>query len=156
MDLARIILFVADIDAMERFYRDVVGLAPTGSADDDDGFRSLRAGTVDLALHAIRGARPATGDVPARTQVPVKIAFRVDDVAARRDTLARAGRQAASSRSAGVLRLHGPGRQHLPDLQPTLIRSLVRSAVGPARVQRCYRRRPTLTARTGRWPTMTP
>lgn len=79
LEIKRVVLFTADIAAMARFYRDVIGLAPL--ADEDD-WKEFSAGACNIALH--RGRSAAAGRSP-------KIAFYASDVAAARALLVRRG-----------------------------------------------------------------
>lgn len=81
--ISRIILFVADIDSMTRFYSDAIGLAVVD--DSDPGFVVLGGSGCDLALHRIPVEIVGEGsrELP-RQDSHAKIAFRSDDVAADR------------------------------------------------------------------------
>jgi catechol 2,3-dioxygenase-like lactoylglutathione lyase family enzyme len=79
LELRRIILFTANLEAMSRFYAEVLGLERMGSTR---GWRDFSAGACSIALHegdAKRGSRPP------------KLAFYAADVAATRATLIRRG-----------------------------------------------------------------
>jgi catechol 2,3-dioxygenase-like lactoylglutathione lyase family enzyme len=81
--ISRIILFVADVDSMTRFYRDAIGLAVVD--DSDPGFVVLGGGGCDLALHRIPVEIVGEGSPERpRENSYVKIAFQSDDVAADR------------------------------------------------------------------------
>jgi catechol 2,3-dioxygenase-like lactoylglutathione lyase family enzyme len=79
MEMARVILFTAQIDEMSRFYEEVLGLT---RITYEKGWREFKAGGVCIALHS----GPAS---PGRKGP--KIAFRVKDVAAMRETLVARG-----------------------------------------------------------------
>ena len=95
MALFRAILFVKDMTTMMAFYRDVLGFVEIETADTGPGWRVLDTGGAQLALHALPAA-VARGIVisdpaEARTQVPVKLVYAVDDVVAARERLRQAG-----------------------------------------------------------------
>lgn len=79
LKIRRIIIFTSNLDAMETFYRDVLGLTVAGR---EDGWVDFDAGECRLALHA-DGGKPG--------KRPPKIVFHAGDVAAARATLARRG-----------------------------------------------------------------
>jgi catechol 2,3-dioxygenase-like lactoylglutathione lyase family enzyme len=79
MQMARVILFTAQIDEMSRFYGEVLGLK---QITDEKGWREFAAGEVRIALHS----GPAS---PGRKGP--KIVFHAEDVAAQRDTLVARG-----------------------------------------------------------------
>ena len=94
--LIEIILYVADIEAQVKFYRDVFGLTvtyPTGVASYADQFWvTLDAGGVVLALHG--GGQSRLGaDTP-------KIVFGVEDIHAARAELVAKGISIDEVRSA--------------------------------------------------------
>ncbi|MCH9650057.1 MAG: hypothetical protein K0U98_17605 [Deltaproteobacteria bacterium] len=84
LQIARIILFVKDIDLMVSFYEDVLRLSRTNSPDDSEGFVSFDVGAAQLALHQIPEtyARNITiSDPPvARGDTPIKLAFGAENV----------------------------------------------------------------------------
>ena len=79
MKMARIILFTGQIEAMSRFYREVLGLR---QVTDEKGWQEFAAGGVRIALHS----GPAS---PGRKGP--KIVFHAKDVAAARETLVGRG-----------------------------------------------------------------
>ena len=79
LELRRIILFTADLEAMSRFYGEVLGLELIGS---ERGWRDFRAGACAIALHQ--------GDTKIGNRPP-KLAFYAADVAATRAALIRRG-----------------------------------------------------------------
>jgi catechol 2,3-dioxygenase-like lactoylglutathione lyase family enzyme len=79
MKMARVILFTGQIDAMSRFYGDVLGLE---QVTDEKGWREFAAGAVTIALHS----GPAS---PGRKGP--KIVFHAKDVAAERERLVARG-----------------------------------------------------------------
>ncbi len=79
MELARIILFTGQMDAMSRFYADVLGLKLISK---EKGWQEFAAGGASIALHS----GPAS---PGRKGP--KIVFHAVDVAALRDTLVARG-----------------------------------------------------------------
>lgn len=81
MDLAlkRVILFTRNMEAMGRFYGEVLGLE---LADSEPGWREYRAGGCAIALHE--------GETKIGNRPP-KLAFYAADVATTRATLTRRG-----------------------------------------------------------------
>lgn len=79
MELARVILFTGQMDAMSRFYGEVLGLEQVTS---EKGWREFAAGSARIALHS----GPAS---PGRKGP--KIVFYSSDVAAMRETLVARG-----------------------------------------------------------------
>jgi catechol 2,3-dioxygenase-like lactoylglutathione lyase family enzyme len=82
-ELMEVILYVEDMAAQVRFYRDILGLA-VREPRDADGYGNvywaeLETGACTLALHG-GGQRRAGPDAP-------KIVFRVTNVAVARDEL---------------------------------------------------------------------
>jgi catechol 2,3-dioxygenase-like lactoylglutathione lyase family enzyme len=79
MKLARVILFTAQIDAMARFYRDVMGLK---CVTDEKGWKEFAAGSARIALHSGPSSPGRKGP---------KIVFYAKDVAAMRAKLIARG-----------------------------------------------------------------
>ena len=79
MKMARVILFTGQIEAMSRFYGEVLGLE---QLTDEKGWKEFAAGGARLALHS----GPAS---PGRKGP--KIVFHAEDVAAIRETLVARG-----------------------------------------------------------------
>ena len=79
LELKRVILFTRNLDAMGRFYGEVLGLALAGT---EAGWREYRAGGCTIALHEGE-SKPGNR--------PPKLAFFAADVAATRATLTRRG-----------------------------------------------------------------
>jgi catechol 2,3-dioxygenase-like lactoylglutathione lyase family enzyme len=79
MKMARVILFTGQIEAMSRFYGEVLGLA---RVTDDKGWKEFAAGAATIALHS----GPAS---PGRKGP--KIVFYAKDVAAERARLVARG-----------------------------------------------------------------
>jgi catechol 2,3-dioxygenase-like lactoylglutathione lyase family enzyme len=79
LQLRRIILFTAHMEAMTAFYRDVIGLKIVGR---EKGWIDFDAGACNLALHAGPG-RPG--------KRPPKLCFYAADVAAARALLVKRG-----------------------------------------------------------------
>ena len=79
LELRRVILFTDNMDAMSRFYGEVIGLECVGA---EKGWRDFKAGTCNIALH---GGKPRLG---AR---PPKLVFYARDVAAARAVLVKRG-----------------------------------------------------------------
>jgi len=98
--LFEVIVYVHDMDAQVRFYRDVLGLVatyPAGLASySDEHWVAFDAGGVTLALHS--GGEVTTG-------APPRFGFHVNDIAAERERLLAAGVQC------GELRSPAPGVQ---------------------------------------------
>jgi len=79
MKMARVILFTAQIDAMSKFYREVLGLK---QVTNEKTWREFAAGGARIALHS----GPAS---PGRKGP--KIVFHAQDVPAMRETLVKRG-----------------------------------------------------------------
>ena len=79
MEMARVILFTAQIDEMSRFYRDVLGLP---QISDEKGWREFAAGGATIALHS---------GPPSPGRKGPKIVFRANDVEALRAALVARG-----------------------------------------------------------------
>jgi catechol 2,3-dioxygenase-like lactoylglutathione lyase family enzyme len=79
LEMRRVILFTRNMEAMSRFYRDIIGLDLVTS---EDGWMEFDAGTCNLALHR--------GDSTVGKRAP-KLAFYASDVAAAREALIRRG-----------------------------------------------------------------
>ncbi len=79
MKMARVILFTSQIDAMSRFYGEVLGLKPVTS---EKGWREFAAGGARIALHSDPSSPGRKGP---------KIVFHAGDVAAMRETLVARG-----------------------------------------------------------------
>ena len=79
MKVARIILFTGQIEAMSRFYGEVLRLR---QVTEDKGWKEFAAGSLRIALHS----GPAS---PGRKGP--KIVFHAEDVAAMRETLVARG-----------------------------------------------------------------
>jgi predicted enzyme related to lactoylglutathione lyase len=93
--LIKAILYVKDMDAQVRFYRDVLGLSikfPQGLSDYSNEFWvELDTGQCSLILHG-GGQGRLGGDTP-------KHAFAVDDIEAMRDVLLQRGAKLGEIRS---------------------------------------------------------
>jgi catechol 2,3-dioxygenase-like lactoylglutathione lyase family enzyme len=79
MKMARVILFTARMDAMSKFYGEVLGLE---LISEEKGWREFAAGGVSIALHSGPSSPGSKGP---------KIVFRASDVAALRETLVARG-----------------------------------------------------------------
>jgi len=95
LELARSILFAKHMPTMVEFYRDLLGLAEVKTADTDDEWRVFRAGSMELALHAIpapfaEGIEISDPPEP-RSSAITKLVFRVADVAQARALLHKKG-----------------------------------------------------------------
>jgi catechol 2,3-dioxygenase-like lactoylglutathione lyase family enzyme len=93
--IARVILFVKDMQRMLAFYEGTLGLVVEPGDHDPAEFVTLRAGSCELALHLIpeRWARDIhIADPPeARESTPIKITFVAADVEAARVELTAGG-----------------------------------------------------------------
>ena len=88
LQIRRIIIFTSNMEAMEAFYRDVIGLTVSGR---EEGWVDFDAGACHLALHA-DGGKPG--------KRPPKIVFHAADVAAARTALAKRGAKMGKTVSA--------------------------------------------------------
>jgi catechol 2,3-dioxygenase-like lactoylglutathione lyase family enzyme len=79
MEMARVILFTAQIDKMTRFYGDVLGLK---QVTNEKGWREFAAGGAGIALHS---------GPPSPGRKGPKIVFYAGDVAAAREMLTARG-----------------------------------------------------------------
>jgi catechol 2,3-dioxygenase-like lactoylglutathione lyase family enzyme len=79
MKMARVILFTGQIDAMSKFYGEVLGL---NQVTNEKGWREFAAGSVQIALHSGPSSPGRKGP---------KIVFQAKDVAALRETLVARG-----------------------------------------------------------------
>jgi catechol 2,3-dioxygenase-like lactoylglutathione lyase family enzyme len=79
MRMARVILFTGQIDAMSKFYGEVLGLK---QVTNEKGWREFAAGATCIALHS-------GPSLPGRKGP--KIVFHAKDVAAMRETLVARG-----------------------------------------------------------------
>jgi catechol 2,3-dioxygenase-like lactoylglutathione lyase family enzyme len=79
MELARVILFTAQFDAMSKFYGEVLGLK---RVTNEKGWREFKAGSARIALHSGPSSPGRKGP---------KIVFYTKDVAASRQTLVTRG-----------------------------------------------------------------
>jgi catechol 2,3-dioxygenase-like lactoylglutathione lyase family enzyme len=79
MKMARVILFTGQIDAMSKFYGEVLGLS---QVTNEKGWREFAAGGARIALHSGPSSPGRKGP---------KIVFYVKDVAALRETLVARG-----------------------------------------------------------------
>lgn len=101
LQILKVILYVQDMDAQVRFYRDVLGLAvknPQGISNFSDQYWvEMETGACTLVLHG-GGQRRLGEDAP-------KVAFAVSDLAAVREQLMQRGARL------------GPIRSPAPDVQ---------------------------------------
>jgi catechol 2,3-dioxygenase-like lactoylglutathione lyase family enzyme len=93
LKIARVILFTAQMEAMSKFYGDVLGLK---QVTNEKGWREFKAGSATIALHS----GPST---PGRKGP--KIAFYAKDVVAKRETLVARGARFGKVREYEQLRL---------------------------------------------------
>jgi predicted enzyme related to lactoylglutathione lyase len=90
MELARVILFTAQMDAMSNFYGTVLGLK---QATNEKGWREFEAGGARIALHSGPSSPGRKGP---------KIVFHAKDVAALRTKLMAKGAKLGRVRDGGV------------------------------------------------------
>ena len=90
MELARVILFTAQMDAMSKFYGEVLGLK---QVTNEKGWREFDAGGARIALHSGPSSPGRKGP---------KIVFHANDVAALRKTLVARGAKFGKVRDGGV------------------------------------------------------
>ena len=90
MKMARVILFTGQMDAMSKFYGEVIGLK---QITNEKGWREFDAGGVRIALHS----GPAS---PGRKGP--KIVFHAKDVPAMRETLVARGAKFGKARQGDV------------------------------------------------------
>jgi catechol 2,3-dioxygenase-like lactoylglutathione lyase family enzyme len=93
MKLARIILFTAQMDAMSRYYGEVLGLT---QVTREKGWQEFEAGGVTIALHS---------GPPSPGKKGPKIVFYAPDVAALRDALVARGATFGKVKQGDVLHL---------------------------------------------------
>ncbi len=84
LEAARVILFAKDLKAMLAFYEGILGLERLSSPEDSEDFVSLSAGGIQISLHKIpqRYAKniKITDPPTPRESIPMKVAFRVENV----------------------------------------------------------------------------
>ena len=88
--MARVILFTAQIDAMSKFYGEVLGLK---QVTEEKGWREFDAGGVTIGLHSGPSSPGRKGP---------KIVFYAKDVAAMRKTLVARGAKLGEARQGDV------------------------------------------------------
>ena len=93
MKMARVILFTARMDAMAKFYGEVLGLK---QVSDEKGWREFDAGGARIALHSGPSSPGRKGP---------KIVFYAKDVAAMREDLVARGAIFGKVRQGDVLAL---------------------------------------------------
>ncbi len=86
MEMARVILFTAQMDVMTKFYGEVLGLKLVTT---EKGWREFAAGGATIALHS---------GPPSPGRKGPKIVFRAGDVAALRETLVARGAKFGKAR----------------------------------------------------------
>ena len=91
MKIARVILFTGRMDAMSRFYGNVLGLE---QVSNEKGWREFAAGGVSIALHSGPSSPGRKGP---------KIVFYAEDVAALRAILVARGARFGKVRKGDVL-----------------------------------------------------
>lgn len=99
--MARVILFTGQMEAMSKFYGQVLGLE---QVTNEKGWKEFGAGGATIALHSGPSSPGRKGP---------KIVFYAEDVAAVRDTLVSRGAKFGKVRDGEVfchLRWEGPGR----------------------------------------------
>ena len=90
MKMARVILFTGQIDAMSRFYGEVLGLKQVTS---EKGWREFAAGGATIALHSGPSSPGRKGP---------KIVFYSEDIVALRETLVARGAKFGKVRQGDV------------------------------------------------------
>src|SRR5215475_10789037 len=90
MKMARVILFTAQMEAMSRYYGEVLGLKLLNEAK---GWREFSAGGATIALHSGPSSPGRKGP---------KIVFHAEDVAAMRETLVARGARFGKVRQGDV------------------------------------------------------
>lgn len=91
MEMARVILFTAQMDAMSTFYGEVLGLQ---QITNEKGWREFAAGGTNIALHSGPSSPGRKGP---------KIVFYANDVAALRETLVARGAKFGKVKQGEVL-----------------------------------------------------
>ncbi|HEY1710328.1 MAG TPA: VOC family protein [Rhizomicrobium sp.] len=91
LKMARVILFTGQMEAMSRFYGEVLGLK---IISEEKGWREFSAGATSIALHS--------GSASPGRKGP-KLVFRAVDVAALRETLVARGARFGKARQGEVL-----------------------------------------------------
>ena len=85
LEAARVILFAKDMKAMLAFYEGILGLERLSSPENSEDFVSLSAGGIQISLHKIpkRYAKniEITDPPIPREDIPMKVAFRVENIA---------------------------------------------------------------------------
>ena len=90
MEMARVILFTSQMNAMSQFYEEVLGLS---MVTEEKGWREFAAGGVNIALHSGPSSPGRKGP---------KIVFHAKDVAAMRQTLVARGARFGKVRQGDV------------------------------------------------------
>lgn len=91
LKMARVILFTGQMEAMSRFYGEVLGLK---LVSEEKGWREFNAGSACIALHS--------GPSSPGRKAP-KIVFHAEDVAALRETLVGRGAKFGKVREGEIL-----------------------------------------------------
>jgi catechol 2,3-dioxygenase-like lactoylglutathione lyase family enzyme len=91
MKMARVILFTGQMDAMSKFYGEVLGLKLVST---EKGWREFAAGGATIALHSGPSSPGRKGP---------KIVFHAEDVAALRETLVSRGAKFGKVKQGEVL-----------------------------------------------------
>jgi predicted enzyme related to lactoylglutathione lyase len=90
MEMARVILFTGQMDAMSKFYGEVLGLA---QVTNEKGWREFDAGGARIALHSGPSSPGSKGP---------KVVFYAKDVSAMRETLVARGAKFGKVRQGDV------------------------------------------------------
>ena len=93
MRLARVILFTGQMDALSRFYGEVLGLE---QISEEKGWREFAAGEARIALHSGPSSPGRKGP---------KIVFHAEDVAEMRETLVARGAKFGKVRQGEIFSL---------------------------------------------------
>jgi predicted enzyme related to lactoylglutathione lyase len=91
MKMARVILFTPQMEAMSKFYGEVLGLQ---TVTEEKGWREFSAGAATIALHSGPSSPGRKGP---------KIVFYAADVAATREALVKRGAKFGKARGTGAL-----------------------------------------------------
>ena len=95
MEMARVILFTGQMEAMSRFYGEVLGLK---QVTEEKGWKEFAAGAVNIGLHSGPVVRREAG--PGKKGP--KIVFYAKDVAAERARLVKRGAKFGAVMDTGV------------------------------------------------------
>jgi predicted enzyme related to lactoylglutathione lyase len=83
LSLARVIIFVRDMQKAAAFYRNILGLEAKICSDDPKDWQEFQAGSITIALHL--------SDAPKPRRIATKIVFYSADVKATKQQLEARG-----------------------------------------------------------------